>query len=63
MTAEEELNQLRRDKQQQQEYLAHRDELIAQMQQQAALSEQVQTLPWKRRCRVILSFLPFRSPE
>jgi transposase len=45
MTAEEELIQLRRDKQQLQEQLAQRDELIAQMQQQLAMfSEQVQTL-------------------
>jgi len=59
MTAEEELNQLRRDKQLLREHLAHRDELIAQMQQQlvhrdelivqmqqqqAVLSEQVQSL-------------------
>jgi transposase len=59
MTAEDELLQLRRDKQQLQEHLAQRDELIAQMrhqlvqrdeliaqmqQQQAVLSEQVQAL-------------------
>jgi transposase len=59
MTAEDELIQLRRDKQQLQEHLAqqdelivqmrqqlmHRDELIAQMQQQqAVLSGQVQAL-------------------
>jgi transposase len=45
MRAEDELIQLRRDKQQLQEHLAQRDELIAQMQQQhAVLSEQVQAL-------------------
>ena len=59
MTDEDELNQLRQDKQQMQEHLAHQDELIAQMQrqlvqrdeliaqlllQQAVLSEQVQAL-------------------
>lgn len=59
MTAEDELIQLRQDKQQLQEHLAQRDELIAQMQrqlvqrdeliahmqqQQAVLSEQVQAL-------------------
>lgn len=59
MKAEDELIQLRRDKQQMQEHLAQRDELIAQMQrqlvqrdeliahlqqQQAVLSEQVQAL-------------------
>src|SRR5207302_8169081 len=59
MKAEDELMQLRRDKQQLQEHLGQRDELIAQMQrqllqrdeliaqmqqQQAALSQQVQAL-------------------
>jgi transposase len=59
MTDEDELNQLRQDKQQMQEHLAQRDELIAQMQrqlvqrdeliaqlqqQQVVLSEQVQAL-------------------
>src|SRR6266516_2622075 len=45
MRAEDELIQLRRDKQQLQEHLAQRDEVIAQMQRQlAVLSEQVQAL-------------------
>jgi hypothetical protein len=39
MTGEEELIQLKRDKQ-----LAHRDEVITQMQQLVMLSEQLQTL-------------------
>jgi transposase len=73
MRAEDELIQLRRDKQQLQEHLAQRDELIAQMQrqleqrdeliaqmqrQQAVLSEQVQALQEKLKKDSHNSHLP-----
>src|SRR5450755_2135873 len=45
MTSEEELLQFRQEKSEWQDQLAHRDELIAQLQQQqAVLSEQMQAL-------------------
>jgi transposase len=59
MTAEEELIQLRQEKQLLQEQLAQREELIVQMQQQlAALTEQVQTLQERLKKNSHNSHLP-----